>query len=81
LKEAFDYISLDRPEAARNWVRQVLTGIEKLTRFSKIGRVIPEIGQSRYRELIVGEYRIFQEITAKQTRIFRILHAKRFFEL
>lgn len=76
-KVAFDYISLDRPQAAQNWVSLVLKSIEKLARFPKIGRLIPEIGQSRYRELIVGEYRIFHEVAKKEVQIFRVLHSKR----
>ena len=80
LKEAFDYIELDHPERARAWVKQILAHIEKLARFPKLGRMIPEIGQARYRELVSGEYRIFHEITDKELRIFRLLHSRRLFQ-
>ena len=79
LKSGFDYIAVDSPRRAHAWLEHILKKIEQLNRFSNRGRVIPEIGKSRYRELIVGEYRIFHEIREKETLIFRVFHARRLF--
>ena len=80
LKHAFEYIALDSPSRAYEWKSHILTSIEKLSRFPARGRIIPEIGESRYRELIVGEYRVFHEVREKEILIFHILHSKQFFQ-
>ena len=79
LTEAFKYIQADNPAAANQFVQNIMGQTEKLARFPKIGRVIPEIGSPRYRELIVGEYRIFHEVSKHQLTIFRVFHSKRLF--
>ena len=79
LKENFDYIAVDHPAAAQVWVKQIILQIEKLISFPHLGRTIPEIGKSRYREIILGDYRIFHEVREKEILIFRIFHSKRLF--
>lgn len=79
LRDVYDYIQMDSPSRARVAVNDILNHVEKLSRFIKLGRVIPEIGESRYREIIIGNYRIFHEVRAREIFIFRILHAKRLF--
>lgn len=80
LKSGFDYIAVDSPRRAHNWLDHILKKIEQLRRFPKRGRLIPEIGKSRYRELVVDEYRIFHEIREKEVLIFRIFHTRRLFD-
>ena len=60
-------------------MKQVLSSVEKLVSFPHLGRFIPEIGKSRYREIIMGEYRIFHEVREKGILIFRIFHSKQLF--
>jgi len=79
LKTIHDFIALDNVDRARTFVREMIDRVEKLTRFQKLGRVIPEIGESRYRELIVGEYRVFHETLLREILIFRVFHSKRLF--
>ena len=80
LKEGFDFIAVDNTSAAQAWVSKVFAGVEKLAVFSNLGRMIPEIGQSRYRELTIGDYRIFHEVREKEILVFRIFHSKRQFK-
>ena len=80
LKEAYEYIRRDSEIHSKALVRNIHSRVGKLARFEKLGRVIPELGQSRYRELIVGEYRVFHEIREQEILIFRVLHSKRFFQ-
>lgn len=79
LKDARDFIALDNPKKAEMFVADIIDRIEKLARFEKLGRMIPEIGESRYREFIVSEYRVFHEIRDHDVLIFRVLHSKRLF--
>lgn len=79
LKEAYDYICLDNLARAKRMAEDIIDRVEKLSRFTKLGRVIVEIGESRYRELIIGNYRIIHEIRNNIILIFRAFHAKRMF--
>ena len=76
-REGFEYIAQDNRIAAQAWIKQILASIERLASFPHLGRVIPEIGKSRYREIIVGEYRIFHEVREKEILIYRVFHSKR----
>lgn len=58
MSEVVDYISRDRPEAARKWADGVFAAVGQLERFPGQGRVVPEVGRPSIRELIHGEYRV-----------------------
>jgi addiction module RelE/StbE family toxin len=81
LKEIFEYISLDNPRAAVSWLKDVIRQVEKSARFPETGRMIPELDQVRYRELLVGDYRIFHEIEKQGVKIFGIFHIRRLFPI
>jgi toxin ParE1/3/4 len=80
LREIFEYVSQDSLSQAKKLVLNILDRVKRLPQFPNLGRVVPEIGQCHYRELIFKEYRIFHEVREKEILIFRILHAKRFFK-
>lgn len=42
----------------------------------KSGRVVPEIGDEQFRELIYGNYRILYRIEKKQVSILTVRHGK-----
>ena len=81
LEEAYEFIRADSLSRADTWRDKVFQSVEKLAVFPKMGRVTPEIGQSRYRELIFGEYRLFHEVREKEIYVFRLLHSKRRFSI
>ena len=56
------YISKDNPDAGRNFANTVFKSIEKLAKFPKSGRVVPELDKSKYREILVGKHRVIQLI-------------------
>ena len=74
--EIADYISQDKPSAAEKWVNTVFLKVEKLKFSPEIGRIVPEIGNSQFRELIYGNYRIIYRIEKKQISILTIRHGK-----
>lgn len=74
--EIVDYISQDKPSAAEKWVNTVFLKVEKLKFSPEIGRIVPEIGNSQFRELIYGNYRIIYRIEKKQISILTIRHGK-----
>lgn len=52
------YISEDSPDAAVRWVEDLFATVERLADFPKSGRMVPEVGSPRIRELVFGTYRI-----------------------
>lgn len=74
--EIVDYISQDKPSAAEKWANTVFLKVEKLELSPEIGRIVPEIGNPQFRELVYGNYRIIYRIEKKQISILTIRHGK-----
>ena len=73
-KEIVDYIALDKPSAAENWIENVFSKVEPLESSPEIGRIVPEIGNPQFREIIYGNYGIIYRIEPKQISILTIRH-------
>ena len=74
--EIAGYIAQDKPSAAEKWINTVFSKVEPLKSSPEIGRIIPEIKNSQFRELIYGNYRIIYRIEKKQISILTIRHGK-----
>ncbi len=74
--EIVDYIAQDKPTAAKGWINEVFKKVEQLKSSPQIGRVVPEISDDQFRELIYGNYRIIYRIEIKQISILTIRHGK-----
>lgn len=71
-----DYIAQDKPEAAKNWIRTVFSKVEQLKTAPEIGRMVPEINDPRFREMIYGNYRIVYLTENLRISILSIRHGK-----
>ena len=71
-----DYIAQDKPTAAEKWVNTVFSKVEQLKSSPEIGRIVPEINNLQFRELIYGNYRIIYRIEKQQISILTIRHGK-----
>ena len=71
-----NYIAKDKASAAEKWINTVFSKVEQLSSSPEIGRIIPEINDSRFRELIYGNYRIIYRIEDNQISILTIRHGK-----
>jgi toxin ParE1/3/4 len=71
-----DYIALDKPEAARQLVKQVLAAIERLRRFPRMGSPPAELRGLPYRQLIVPPCRVFYRVEKKVVYIVHILRGQ-----
>ena len=76
LEEYADYIALDKPIAALNWAESIQNSVNKLKKFSHIGREVPEIKRADIRELIEGNYRIIYRIEENHIFILTIRHSR-----
>jgi len=74
--EIASYIAQDKPSAAKSWIDTVFSKVEQLKSSPEIGRIIPEILNKQFRELIYGNYRIIYRLEKKQISILTIRHGK-----
>lgn len=56
------YIALDKPSAADKWVNDVFDRTDLLGSQPELGREVPELLGSNYREVIFGNYRIIYKV-------------------
>jgi len=76
LEAIADYIALDKPDAAKKFVRRVFAKVEKLRTFPRIGSIPLEISDLPYRQLIVPPCRIFYRIEGKQVYVVHVMRAE-----
>lgn len=74
VSEIAEYIAQDKPSAAENWINTIFSKVEELKSAPGIGRIVPEIRNVPFRELIYGNYRIIYRIEKKQISILSIRH-------
>ena len=74
--EIAEYIARDKPSAAEKWIDTIFSKVEQLESSPESGRVVPEIRNNQFRELIYGNYRIIYRIEKKQVSILTIRHGK-----
>jgi len=74
--EIADYIARDKLTAAEEWIKTIFSKVEQLRSSPEIGRIVPEINENQFREIIFGNYRIICRIENKQISILTIRHGK-----
>lgn len=76
-----EYIQIDDPSAAQNFLDQVDDAISKFETFPYMGSVPKDtrLMHLNYRVLIIGNYIVFYVVLDKIVEIRRILHGKRQF--
>ena len=71
------HIAKDSIQAAQKERIGLLKAVEKLKIFPRSGRVVPEFGDSRLREIICKPIRIIYRMKRNEVRILSFHHAKR----
>lgn len=77
LEEIAEYIELDDEGAAKRLVRRVFETVERLRDFPDSGRRPPELGRSRYRELVVDPCRIFYRHDNERVYVLYVMRSER----
>lgn len=57
----------------------IVESVERLEEFPRSGRMVPEVAQEDYREVILGAYRIVYRLTGNQVEILTVHHSARLF--
>lgn len=74
LRDIYDYISKDSKKYAKHQVIRIQVKTKLLKKSPKAGRVIPEIEDHNYRELIEGSYRIIYKILSDTAIDIIVIH-------
>ncbi len=79
LRDLVRYIARDDRKVAKRFGDLIVTKVDSLQTFPRIGRIVPEYREDLLRELIVSPYRIVYEIDddAMMLAILRIWHGAR----
>ena len=62
VEDIAQYIAGDKPSAAVEWVDGIFDTVGRLADFPESGRIVPEVGGRRIREVIFGTYRIIYSV-------------------
>jgi toxin ParE1/3/4 len=76
LERIGQYIERDSPSYARSLVRRILESTRKLADYPRIGRVVPELGDANFRELVVHQYRVIYRIEDDVVTVAAIAHSR-----
>jgi len=74
--EIAKYIAMDKPTVANDWAIEIFDFVENLIDFPQLGRVVPEINDKNYREIIKGNYRIIYRVGLNNISILTVRHGK-----
>ncbi|VAW83466.1 hypothetical protein MNBD_GAMMA16-309 [hydrothermal vent metagenome] len=70
LKDVAEYIALDKLYAAKKFVNNVFSIVDRLENFPDSGRRPPELKRSRYKEVIANPCRIFYRFDKKNNIVY-----------
>ena len=76
LEAIADYIALDKPEAAREFVGRVFRHVEQLAGQPESGSVPKELRDARYRQLIEPPCRIFYRPDGRRIYIVHVMRGE-----
>ncbi|MBI1390085.1 MAG: type II toxin-antitoxin system mRNA interferase toxin, RelE/StbE family [bacterium] len=63
--EIAEYIARDHSSAAARWINDLFDAVLRLEDYPESGRIVPEIGKHRIRELLFGDYRVIYRVQKK----------------
>ncbi len=69
-------IELDKPAVARAVVQRIWTAVEKLGRFPRLGRAIPEFRRPGYRQLWIRPCWVYYRESADEVIILHVRRAE-----
>jgi plasmid stabilization system protein ParE len=71
------FIARDSPQLAAAFADRVLHATDRLARFPRSRRIVPELGIGTIRELIVSSYRIIYRIQQENVHLLTVHHGAR----
>ncbi|MCB0407777.1 MAG: type II toxin-antitoxin system RelE/ParE family toxin [Bdellovibrionales bacterium] len=71
------YIAQDSIDRAEEWVFELYTAGESLSRLSGRGRIVPEFNQINLRELLIENYRLVYRVKSTSIEIITVFEGHR----
>jgi addiction module RelE/StbE family toxin len=71
-----DYIALENPAAAAELVRRVFAHVEQLEAHPESGSKPPELGRSRYRQIVEPPCRVFYRFDGERVFVLDVMRAE-----
>lgn len=79
LEEAAEHVAIDSPATATQLTADAVAAAESLDELFERGRVVPEINDPTYRELLVGNYRLVYRVGDHHVSVVAFVHGARDF--
>jgi toxin ParE1/3/4 len=76
LNDIAAYIAKGSPRYASAVVSEILAAGRSLALFPRRGRVVPELGDEKCREVFVYEYRIIYRIEGRGVQVVAVIHGR-----
>ncbi|MFZ3130775.1 MAG: type II toxin-antitoxin system RelE/ParE family toxin [Desulfosporosinus sp.] len=77
LESIKEFIQRDSEYYALEFTGRIIEMIEKLSSFSNLGRIVPEVDDESIREVIFSNYRIIYKLYDESILVLAIIHAAR----
>jgi len=77
LDKVADYITLDDPLAAANYVQKVFDRVERLATYPTSGKRPAELPQTSNREVVIPPCRIFYRVEKSHVLILHVMRSER----
>jgi toxin ParE1/3/4 len=74
-----DHVAEDSPRYARVIAERIVAAVDRLIDFPLSGRVVPELGDATFREVIDPPYRIVYRAQGNTLEILTVVHSARQF--
>ena len=71
------FIARDSSPYADLVIQRIVAAADRLTRFPEIGRIVPEVGEPRLRELIVRPFRVVYRIRPDLVEVVTVFRSSR----
>ena len=71
-REIAQYIALDKPTVAEQWIDEIFMSVERLKEFPESGRVVEEIKRSEIREIVHGSFRVIYKIKGNEILVLLV---------
>jgi plasmid stabilization system protein ParE len=71
------FIARDSSQYADLVIQRIVAAADRLTQFPEIGRIVPEVGEPRLRELIVRPFRVVYRIRPDLVEVVTVFRSSR----
>ena len=71
------FIARDAPPVSAVFAQRAFDATDRLARFPRSGRTVPEFNNPDFREMILGNYRLIYRIRSGDVQILTVHHAAR----